>query len=112
MKLLVSAFPEASRGKQVSETFENYMAVKKRADVLLAKSDLDWVILRPGLLIDSPGTGTVHTGLAIPYGDIARDDVAAALVEIIERPELNRIIIELTQGDTPVKQAIQRLARV
>ena len=31
--LLVSAFPEASRGKKVSDTFENYMAVKKRADV-------------------------------------------------------------------------------
>src|SRR3546814_16327835 len=27
--LLVSAFPEASRGKEVSETFEHYMAVKK-----------------------------------------------------------------------------------
>ncbi len=110
--LLVSAFPEASRGKQVSETFENYMAVKKRADVHLAESDLDWVIVRPGILLDDPGTGKVRAGLAIPYGDVARDDVAAALVEIIERPEVSRTIIELTQGDTPVDQAIQRLARV
>ncbi len=110
--LLVSAFPEASRGKQVSETFENYMAVKKRADVHLAESDLDWVILRPGTLLDAPGTGKVRAGLAIPYGDVARDDVAATLVEIIERPEVSRVIIELTQGDTPVDQAIQRLARV
>src|SRR3546814_97096 len=109
---LVSAFPEASRGKKVSETFENYMAVKKQADVHLVESDLGWVILRPGLLLDSPGTGKVRADLAIPYGDVARDDVAATLVEIIERPEVNRVIIELTQGDTPVDQAIQRLARV
>ncbi|WP_397475483.1 SDR family oxidoreductase [Pusillimonas sp.] len=110
--LLVSAFPEASRGKKVSETFENYMAVKKRADVHLAESDLNWVILRPGLLLDSPGTGKVRAGLAIPYGDIAREDVAAVLVEIVEHPEPSRIIIELTQGDTLVGDAIRQLACV
>ncbi len=105
--ILVSAFPEASRGKSVSETFENYMAVKKRADVHLAASDLDWVILRPGTLLDSPGTGKVHAGLAIPYGDVPREDVAAALLQIIEQPGVSRVIIELTQGTTPVDEAIQ-----
>ena len=44
--LLVSVFPEAARGKEVSETFENYMAVKKQADVYLSATDLDWVIVR------------------------------------------------------------------
>ncbi len=109
--MLVSAFPESFRGRQVSETFENYMAVKKRADVHLAESDLDWVILRPGTLVDAPGTGQVRTGLAIPYGEVPRDDVAAALLEIIERPTVARVIIELTQGDTPVGESIQRFAR-
>src|SRR5690606_6464108 len=55
----VSAIPEATRGKKVSETFDKYKAVKKRADVHLAESGLNWVILRPGLLLDSPGTGKV-----------------------------------------------------
>ena len=109
--ILVSAFPEASRGKSVSETFENYMAVKKRADVHLAATDLDWVILRPGTLLDSPGTGKVHAGLAIPYGDVPRDDVAAALLQIIEQPGVSRVIIELTQGTTPVTEAIRSFTR-
>ncbi|WP_447800626.1 NAD(P)-binding oxidoreductase [Pseudomonas kilonensis] len=109
--ILVSAFPEASRGKAVSETFENYMAVKKRADVHLAATDLDWVILRPGTLLDSTGTGKVHAGLAIPYGDVPREDVAAALLQIIEKPRVNRVIIELTQGVTPVDEAIQNFVR-
>ena len=109
--LLVSAFPEAFRGKEVSDTFENYMAVKKRADVHLVESDLDWVILRPGTLLDSPGTEKVRAGLAIPYGAVPRDDVAFTLVEIIERPAVSRIIIELTQGEIPVSDAIQRLER-
>ncbi|WP_419795338.1 SDR family oxidoreductase [Pseudomonas palleroniana] len=109
--ILVSAFPEASRGKTVSETFENYMAVKKRADVHLVATDLDWVILRPGTLLDSAGTGKVRAGLAIPYGDVPREDVAAALLQIIEQPHVNHVIIELTQGATPVADAIQHVAR-
>lgn len=110
--LLVSAFPEAGRGRPAgSPTFENYMAVKKLADVHLAETDLDWVILRPGTLRDDPGTGRVRTGLAIPYGEVARDDVAATLVELVEQPAVNRIIIELTRGDVPVGESVQRLAR-
>lgn len=107
--LLVSAFPEAGRNKAVSDTFENYMAVKKRADVHLAESGLDWVILRPGTLLDSPGTGKVRVGLAIPYGEIPREDVAATLLALIEQPAVSRVIVELTGGDTPVADAIQSL---
>ncbi len=109
--VLVSAFPEAGRGAQASERFEHYMRVKKAADVQLVASDLDWVIVRPGTLRDEPGTGRVQAGLAIPYGDIARDDVAAALAAIVDQPAVSRVIIELTQGDTPVTDAIQALAR-
>lgn len=53
----------------------------------------------------------VRTGLAIPYGEVSRDDVAATLLAIIERPAVSRVIIELTQGDTPVGESIQRLVR-
>jgi uncharacterized protein YbjT (DUF2867 family) len=108
--LLVSAFPEAGRGRQLPERFENYMRVKKLADVHLAETDLDWVILRPGTLLDEAGRGRVRADLAIPYGSVARADVAATLVELIDQPRVNRIIIELTGGDTPVAEAVQRLA--
>jgi len=108
--LLVSAFPEAGRGKALGEGFENYMTVKKRADVYLAASDLDWVILRPGTLSDTPGTGRVTAGPAIAYGDIPRADVAATLVALVEHPEVRRTIIELTEGDQPVDDAIAALA--
>lgn len=110
--LLVSAFPEALRGKQMPDSFENYMAVKKLADIHLAESDLDWVILRPGTLLDEAGSGKVRAGLAVPYGDVSRDDVAAMLAELVDSPQVNRIIIELTQGDTPVAEALHRLSGV
>ncbi|MFF7061393.1 NAD(P)H-binding protein [Pseudomonas sp. NPDC008258] len=104
--LLVSAFPEAGRGKHVSDTFENYMAVKKRADVYLAQSSLDWAILRPGTLTDQPGSGLVRVGLVIPYGEVSREDVAATLVGLVEKPQLARVVLELTQGNTPVDEAL------
>ena len=108
--LLVSAFPEAGRGTASSEQFENYMRIKKLADVHLVESGLDWVILRPGTLLDSPGTAEVRAGLAIPYGTVAREDVATTLLEIIEQPTISKVIIELTQGDTPVAEAIKQFA--
>ena len=107
--LLVSAFPEALRGTDTSAGFENYMRVKKQADVYLASSELEWVILRPGTLIDSSGTEMVRAGLAIPYGEITRDDVAAFLTALVDSTEISRQIIELTQGTTPINLAIRTL---
>ncbi|KAB0267270.1 SDR family oxidoreductase [Microvirga brassicacearum] len=108
--LLVSVFPDALRAGERSEGFENYIRVKKLADAHLVATDLDWVILRPGTLSDAPGTGRARADVAIPYGSVPRDDVAATLVEIIERPEVNHVIIELTEGDTPIGDALTRIA--
>lgn len=107
--LLVSAFPEAGRRKVVSPTFENYLRVKKLADVHLASTDLDWIILRPGTLTDHPGSGLIDSGPALPYSTISRADVALTLAELITGPRLSRVIIELTQGGTPVKESLQAL---
>jgi uncharacterized protein YbjT (DUF2867 family) len=109
--ILVSVFPDALRGGQPSAGFENYIAVKKRSDVHLVATNLNWVIVRPGTLLDTPGTGKVRADVAIPYGDVPRDDVAATIVELIEQPRVNRTIIELTQGDTAIRDAVHRLAR-
>lgn len=109
--LLVSAFPDALRGGDRNPGFENYARVKKLADAHLVATELDWVILRPGTLADEPGTGRVHAAAAIPYGAVPRDDVAATLAAIIEQPDVSRTIIELTSGDTPIDEALARIAR-
>ncbi|WP_457587630.1 SDR family oxidoreductase [Ensifer canadensis] len=109
--ILVSVFPDALRGEEPSAGFENYVVVKKRSEVHLVATILDWVIVRPGTLLDTPGTGKVRADVAIPYGDVPRDDVAATIVELIEQPGVNRTIIELTQGDTVIRDAVHRLAR-
>lgn len=86
------------------------MAVKREADVYLAGSDLDWLIVRPGTLLDDPGTGHVRAGVAIPYGSIPRDDVAAFLAAALFHPGVDRTAVELTAGDEPVADAVTELA--
>lgn len=109
--VLVSSFPDAGRGGPPSEGFEHYVRVKKTADVYLAGTELDWLIVRPGTLRDEPGDGRVTAGLAIEYGDVSRDNVAAFIEAALHEPALKRTIVELTDGATPVAEAIARLTR-
>ncbi len=104
--LHISAFPDAWRDQRMPPDFEHYMKVKRLADVHLAATKLDWVIVRPGTLSNRPGSGRVRAGLAIPYGDVARDDVASVLAELVHTPEIKRVILELTGGDIPIRAAL------
>ncbi|MHA6646120.1 SDR family oxidoreductase [Mesorhizobium sp. A623] len=108
---IVSAFPEAGRRSDRNDRFEHYMAEKKRADVAVAASDLDWVILRPGTLVHEDGEGKVALGPVIPYGNVARGNVARVLAELIERPQIRCEVLELTDGETPAAEAVLRLQR-
>ncbi|MHA6287779.1 SDR family oxidoreductase [Maricaulis sp. CAU 1757] len=109
---LVSVIMDAGRDREPDEQFEHYMKEKRRADNALAASKLDWVILRPGTLQDEAGDGRIRAGRAIDYGDTARGHVAATLAALVETPALSQEIIELTDGDTPVQEAITGLVRV
>ena len=106
---LVSAFPESARQKERNPRFEHYMAEKKRADVAVASSDLDWVIVRPGTLQHEDGDGKVSLGPAVPYGPVARGNVARVLAELIGHPQIRREILELTDGTVPVAEAVSHL---
>ena len=61
--------------------------------------------------MDEPGTGTVRAGWAVPYGDVARDDVAAFIAAVLHEPALRHVVVELTEGSTPVEQAVAALLR-
>ncbi len=107
--VLVSVFPDAGRSAETNAGFEHYMSVKKAADVQLTSSDLDWLVVRPGTLTDDTGTGTVRAGWAVPYGDVTRDDVAAFIAAALHEPRLHHVVVELTEGDTPVDAAVAGL---
>ncbi|MEE6295870.1 NAD(P)H-binding protein [Georgenia wangjunii] len=104
---LVSVLPEAERGHDLGDDVEFYFAVKKLIDVTVSMSDLDWLILRPSLLVDRDGIGTISLGPAQPHDEISRQDVAATLAELLHEPRIRRRILELTQGTTPIAGAVQ-----
>ncbi|MBG6085110.1 NAD(P)-binding oxidoreductase [Zhihengliuella flava] len=110
--ILVSAMPEAASGREVSEDFAHYLTVKKEAEQVLAGSGLDWLIVRPGHLTDDDGNGRVRAGLAEPYGQIQRDDVAAFLLEVLHEPRLSRHIIELVDGPSTIPEAVDTLVEL
>ncbi|MFI6436561.1 NAD(P)-binding oxidoreductase [Streptomyces sp. NPDC050759] len=108
---LVSVLPESWRERDLGEEVEYYFAVKKGADIALSRSDLNWLILRPALLLDGPGTGTVSLGPAEFHGEITRDDVAATLAELLHEPRIGRQILELNTGPTPIEEAVRANVR-
>ena len=108
---LVSAFMDAGRAQPRKTGFEHYMKMKRQADNALAASELDWVILRPGTLVSEDGNGRVNAGLAITYGSVARGNVARMLAALIDTPAIRREIIEITDGDIPVLDAVLLLQR-
>lgn len=107
--VLVSVFMDARRSEERSDGFEHYMAVKRWADIQLTSSDLDWLIVRPGTLLDEPATGRINAGTAIPYGSVPRGDVAGFIAATLFEPQLNRIAVELTSGDVLIRDAVVAL---
>ena len=105
--VLVSVLPESWRERDNPDEVEYYFAVKKQADIAVTRSDLDWVILRPSLLIDDPALGTISLGPAEAHGEIARADVAETLTELLLEPRIRRQILELNTGTTPIREAVR-----
>jgi nucleoside-diphosphate-sugar epimerase len=109
--VLVSAYPEAAADANgISEGYAHYLRTKKAAEVFLTRTALDWLIVRPGHLLEEPGDGLVTAGLALIEKDVPRDDVAAFIVAALHTPELGRAIVELTDGPTPVADAARLVA--
>ena len=105
--VLVSVLPESWRERDNPDEVEYYFAVKKQADIAVTRSDLDWVILRPSLLVDDPALGTISLGPAEAHGEIARADVAQTLTELLLEPRIRRQILELNTGTTPIREAVR-----
>jgi nucleoside-diphosphate-sugar epimerase len=94
----------------VDDVFVAYLRAKRAAEEdLLAREGLRVTVLRPGSLTDEPGTGTVTLAPSVERGAVPRDDVAAVLVALLDRP-LHHAVLELVSGPTPVDAAVQAAA--
>jgi nucleoside-diphosphate-sugar epimerase len=92
----------------VDEVHVAYLRAKLAAEDDLRSRDLDWTVLRPGGLTDDPPTGLVALADRVERGRVARADVAAVLVALLDQPATSRTVLELVQGDEPVADAVRR----
>ena len=91
------------------EVFDVYLRAKGRADAELARSGLDYTIVRPGRLTDEPGTGHVSAAPSLPRSSVTRDDVAATLAAVLADPGTIGKTFVLVQGEQPIEQALAAL---
>lgn len=90
-----------------SMAIRHYNVAKHIADETLLRSSLDYTILRPGQLTDVAGTGHVQTTRPEQtMQTISRDDVAEAIMICLDEKDMIGKVVELYQGDTPVKDAL------
>jgi uncharacterized protein YbjT (DUF2867 family) len=97
--------PEAAGG-----SMGPYLEAKAEADAALRASGLDWTIVRPGSLVDEPGTGLVTATTELGgRGPVPRDDVAAVLAATLDYAGPIGVTFELFGGEVPIADALAAL---
>ena len=93
------------------EGMQPYLQAKRDADDALRTSGLDWTIVKPGHLVDGPGTGKVDAAAALGrHGDIPREDVAAVITACLTAQNTIRAEFEVVAGDTPIDPAVRAIS--
>jgi uncharacterized protein YbjT (DUF2867 family) len=92
---------------QVDSDMKPYLVAKHMADEHLINSGMQYVILRPGSLLNEPGTHLIRTDMPDNQDEavIPREDVATAIVEAVGRADRDNTITYLFKGDMPISQA-------
>ena len=88
------------------EKVRPYLEAKAEADAALEAAGLDHTIVRPGILTDEPGSGTVSAGPGLGRDEVARDDVAAVLPAALVAENTVGKTFVVVRGETPVEEAV------
>ena len=93
------------------EVWAAYITAKTAAEADLRARDLDWTILRPGGLTDTPATGKVRLAAPpVPGGTVSRADVAEVIAALLDNPGTRHQTLELVGGDSPVAAAVRSIS--
>lgn len=107
-KLVVISSLSAYHPERGPDTLRHYSRMKREGDDRVIASGVDYVILRPGPLSDSPGVGKIALADERPDNPapVARQDVAWAAIEAIKLG-VSRKTIGFVGGSTPIEQALR-----
>ena len=97
--------------EHAAEGMRPYLEAKRDADDALRTSGLDWTIVKPGHLVEGPGTGRIDAAVALGRrGDVPREDVAAVLAACLTLPNTIRSEFDVLAGSTPIEPALRAIS--
>ncbi|MFN2747974.1 MULTISPECIES: SDR family oxidoreductase [Bacillus] len=100
---------QAHHRENWNEALKPYYVAKHYADRILEDSDLTYTIIRPGGLLNEPGTGKVKAAENLDRVAIPREDVAKTIAAALTEEHTYRRSFDLTSGDTPVAEALKAI---
>lgn len=106
--VMVSAL-QANNRENWNQAIKPYYVAKHYADRMLASSRLDYTILRPGRLINNPGTGKIKVGEKLERAMISREDVAKTIMAVLNEGKTIRKAFDLIAGDTDIEIALKNI---
>lgn len=110
--IMVSAF-QADVRENWSEEMKPYFAAKHYADKFLMNSDLNYTIIRPGMLENKPAIGKIALTRALTEASdpmtIPREDVAQLILEALENDRTYLQSFDVTTGDQGITEALKGL---
>lgn len=98
--------------RSMNDEMKDYYKQKRAAAKFIHASSLNWTIIEPGELLDTPGTGKVTLAeAALEPAPVTRDDVAAVTVAVLGEPRTAGHTFQLVNGDTPIATALKAALR-
>lgn len=108
--VMVSTFRTGREEMSKENDLQIYTIAKNYADEWLRnRTDLDWTIVHPGILVNADGTNQIKVGMGQEINEIPRQDVAETLISVLQKDNTIKKEFEVLAGDTPVEEAISSL---
>ncbi|WP_164667304.1 SDR family oxidoreductase [Virgibacillus doumboii] len=106
--VMVSGY-QANNRENWNEKIKHYYVAKHYADETLKNSSLNYTILRPGGLLNEPGTGKIAAAEQLQPGSIPREDVARTIVAALNEEKTYKQSFDLMSGETEIDDVLKNI---
>lgn len=106
--IIVSAL-QAHNRENWNDKLRPYYVAKHYADKALEASKLNYTIVRPGGLLNEPGTGKVQASENLERGSIPREDVAQTVFAALTEENTFKRGFDLISGEQSISEALKNL---